>query len=43
MRHTVSWQRDTSKPDIELAYRPVIDDTMDQAEFPTVPPGKRVY
>lgn len=43
MKHTVSWQRDTNKADIELAYRPVISETMDQAEFPTVPPKKRVY
>lgn len=43
MKHTMSWMRDTSKNDVELQYRPVISDTLDQAEFPTVPPKKRVY
>jgi len=43
MKHTMSWMRDTSKHDVELQYRPVISETLDQAEFPTVPPKKRVY
>lgn len=43
MKHTMSWMRDTSKHDVELQYRPVIHETLDQAEFPTVPPKKRVY
>jgi len=43
MKHTMSWMRDCSKHDVELQYRPVISETLDQAEFPTVPPKKRVY
>jgi len=43
MKHTMSWMRDVNKPDVELAYRPVIHETLDQKEFPTVPPAKRVY
>lgn len=43
MKHTMSWHRDVSNKEIELQYRPVIHDTLDQEEFPTVPPKKRVY
>lgn len=43
MKHTMSWQRDVNKADVELQYRPVISETLDQEEFPTVPPKKRVY
>lgn len=43
MKHTMSWLRDTKKSDVELQYRPVISTTLDEAEFPTVPPKKRVY
>merc|ERR1712054_415886 len=32
MKHTMSWQRDVSKPDVELQYRPVISETLDQEE-----------
>jgi len=43
MKHTMSWLRDCNKNDVELQYRPVISETLDQEEFPTVPPKKRVY
>lgn len=43
MKHTMSWIRDVKKSDVELQYRPVISTTLDEAEFPTVPPKKRVY
>jgi len=43
MKHTMSWQRDVTTSDVELQYRPVISETLDQEEFPTVPPKKRVY
>ena len=43
MKHTLSFQRDASKPDVELKYRKVIATTLDEAECKPVPPFKRVY
>ena len=42
MKHTFSGiDLETGKTD--LKYRDVITETLDQNEFPTVPPKKRVY
>ena len=41
MKHTLSFQRDVSKPDVELNYRKVIGSTLDEAECKAVPPFKR--
>jgi hypothetical protein len=41
MKHTLSFQRDFNKPDVELQYRKVIADTLDSAECKPVPPFKR--
>lgn len=43
MKHTLSFQHDASKPDVELKYRKVIATTLDEAECKPVPPFKRVY
>lgn len=41
MKHTLSFQRDPTKPDVELSYREVIAGTLDEAECKPVPPFKR--
>jgi hypothetical protein len=41
MKHTLSFQRDFNKPDVELQYRKVIAETLDSAECKPVPPFKR--
>ncbi|ESK93056.1 succinate dehydrogenase flavoprotein subunit [Moniliophthora roreri MCA 2997] len=43
MKHTLSFQRDASSPDVELKYRGVINTTLDENECKPVPPFKRVY
>ncbi|KAF7338359.1 Succinate dehydrogenase [ubiquinone] flavoprotein subunit, mitochondrial [Mycena venus] len=43
MKHTLTFQRDPSKPDVELQYRGVIGTTLDENECKAVPPFKRVY
>ncbi|KAF8212317.1 succinate dehydrogenase [Mycena galopus ATCC 62051] len=43
MKHTLSFQRDPTKPDVELQYRDVIGTTLDENECKAVPPFKRVY
>ncbi|KAJ7172545.1 succinate dehydrogenase [Mycena filopes] len=43
MKHTLTFQRDHSKPDVELQYRAVIGTTLDENECKAVPPFKRVY
>lgn len=43
MRHTLSFHRDISKPDIELKYRAVEMNTLNSEECASVPPFKRVY
>jgi len=43
MKHTLTWQRDHTKPDVEVKYRGVIATTLDEAECKAVPPFKRVY
>lgn len=42
MLHTMS-KIDIKTGKVDLKYRPVISETLDQEEFPTVPPKKRVY
>ncbi|KII74593.1 Succinate dehydrogenase [ubiquinone] flavoprotein subunit B, mitochondrial [Thelohanellus kitauei] len=41
-KHTLSWIRDFTTLEVELGYRPVIDETLDD-EFPSVPPAVRSY
>ena len=43
MKHTLSFQTDSTKPDVKLSYRGVIDKTLDENECKAVPPFKRVY
>ncbi|KAJ7632542.1 succinate dehydrogenase [Roridomyces roridus] len=43
MKHSLSFMRDVSKPDVELQYRSVIGTTLDENECKAVPPFKRVY
>lgn len=41
MKHTLSFQRDQTSPEVELKYRSVINTTLDEAECKPVPPFKR--
>ena len=41
MKHTLSFQRDPSSPEVDLKYRRVIGTTLDEAECKAVPPFKR--
>ncbi|KAJ7789792.1 minor succinate dehydrogenase isozyme, Sdh1p [Mycena leptocephala] len=43
MKHTLTFQHDPSKADIELRYRGVIGTTLDENECKAVPPFERVY
>ncbi|KAG8966040.1 succinate dehydrogenase flavoprotein subunit [Tulasnella sp. 419] len=43
MKHTLTWQHDSSKPDVEIKYRNVIATTLDENECKPVPPFKRTY
>ena len=43
MKHTLTWQRDVNSPDVEIKYREVIAETLDENECKAVPPFKRVY
>lgn len=42
MKHTLS-SIDTKTGEVKIEYRDVITETLDQKEFATVPPMKRVY
>lgn len=42
MKHTFSTM-DLESGKVDLVYNDVITETLDQKEFPTVPPKKRVY
>ena len=43
MKHTLTFQRDPSSPDVEIKYRNVIGTTLDESECKAVPPFKRTY
>ena len=43
MKHTLTWQHDPTKPDVDIKYRGVISHTLDENECKSVPPFKRVY
>lgn len=43
MKHTLTWQRDPDQPEVEIKYRNVISNTLDENECKAVPPFKRVY
>jgi succinate dehydrogenase (ubiquinone) flavoprotein subunit len=43
MSHTFSSIKDIKSGKVSIEYVDVIMDTLDQKEFPTVPPKKRVY
>jgi len=43
MKHTLSFQHDTESPKVDLQYRAVIAETLDEAECKAVPPFKRTY
>lgn len=42
MKHTIS-TIDYETGQVDLKYRPVTLTTLDEKEFPSVPPKKRVY
>lgn len=42
-KHTMSYIKDVETGKVDLKYRSVIMETLDQNEFPTVPNAKRVY
>ncbi|KAI9056934.1 succinate dehydrogenase [Trametes sanguinea] len=43
MKHTLTWQHNVESPDVDLKYRNVISQTLDENECKSVPPFKRVY
>lgn len=43
MRHTLSWQHESTGDKVKLDYRDVISTTLDEAECKPVPPFKRQY
>ena len=43
MKHTLTWQHDVNSPEVEIKYRNVISETLDENECKSVPPFKRVY
>jgi domain. len=43
MKHTLTWIKDRRAGKVDIDYRNVITETLDQSEFATVPPVKRVY
>jgi succinate dehydrogenase (ubiquinone) flavoprotein subunit len=43
MKHTNSTIPDLNSGKVQIEYRPVRMHTLDEKEFPTVPPAKRVY
>jgi hypothetical protein len=43
MKHTNSTIPDLKTGKVEIEYRPVRMQTLDEKEFPHVPPAKRVY
>ncbi len=43
LKHTFSSMPDLKSGKVEINYADVIMNTLDEKEFPTVPPKKRVY
>ena len=43
MKHTLTWQHDVESPEVEIKYRNVIHNTLDENECKSVPQFKRVY
>ncbi|KAI0831714.1 succinate dehydrogenase [Trametes gibbosa] len=43
MKHTLTWQHDVNTPEVEIKYRAVTHETLDENECKSVPPFKRVY
>ncbi|OCH89094.1 succinate dehydrogenase [Obba rivulosa] len=43
MKHTLTWQHDVNSPEVDIKYRGVISNTLDENECKPVPPFKRVY
>lgn len=43
MKHTLSFQHDIESPKVDLQYRGVIAETLDENECKSVPPFKRTY
>ncbi|KAI0927987.1 succinate dehydrogenase flavoprotein subunit [Taiwanofungus camphoratus] len=43
MKHTLTFQKDVSSPEVDIKYRNVISETLDENECKSVPPFKRVY
>jgi len=43
MKHTLTFQPDADKPDVDITYREVIGTTLDENECKAVPPFKRTY
>jgi succinate dehydrogenase (ubiquinone) flavoprotein subunit len=43
MKHTLTWIKDIKTGKVDIAYRPVITETLDPKEMKTIPPVARVY
>ena len=43
MKHSLTFQQDATSPKVDLTYRGVISNTLDENECKSVPPFKRVY
>lgn len=43
MKHTMTWTDNLETGDVKIGYRRVINETLDEEEFQSVPPMKRVY
>lgn len=43
VRHSISYQKDINTDKVRLAYREVINHTLDEAEFATIEPFTRTY
>jgi len=43
MKHTVTTMPDLKSGKVEIGYRRVHSNTLDEKEFPSVPPKKRTY
>ena len=43
MKHSLTFQKDSTTPEVDLTYRGVISTTLDESECKSVPPFKRVY
>ena len=43
MKHSLTWVKDLDSGKVDVTYRNVIHETLDESECKSVPPFKRVY